>query len=323
MSTARAEKPVDVVNEMMGLTQRIAGMTLLGMDPAGHAQEVGRAVDIVNRHVDYLIMTPIRPPAWVPTRRHREARWCVRTLDRVVGDIIRQRRSADEPGDDLLAMLMEAQDEDTGEKMTDRQLRDEVLTIFVAGHETTSNALSWTFYLLSRHPEVLERCRAEVREVLGGRRPEADDLRSLEYLDRVVKESLRLYPPAWFFERNVCQDDVIGGKRIEKGAIIGVAPWVTHRLEHLWPDPTRFDPDRFLPEASKGRPRFAYFPFGGGQRLCIGKAFATMESVLIAARILQRYDLRLVPGFPVEPDPLVTLRPKHGLQMVPVPHEGC
>lgn len=316
-SAARAERPVDVVHEMMELTQRIAGMTLLGMDPAGHADEVGRAVDVLNRHVDYLIMTPIRPPAWVPTRRHRQARWSLRTMDRIVGDIIRQRRSAPEPGDDLLAMLMEARDEETGEGMTDRQLRDEVLTMFVAGHETTSNALSWTFYLLSQHPGVTEKCRAEVQEVLGGRRPEAADVRQLTYLERVVKESMRLYPPAWFIERNVCQDDVIGGKRVEEGAIVGIAPWVTHRLEHLWPDPDRFDPDRFSPEASKGRPRFAYFPFGGGQRLCIGKPFAMMEAVLILARALQRYDLRLVPGFPVEPEALVTLRPKHGLQMVP------
>jgi cytochrome P450 len=199
--------------------------------------------------------------------------------------------------------------------MTDLQLRDEVMTIVLAGHETTANALSWTFFLLSRHPDVARRLKKEVDDVLGGRVPELDDLPRLAYTKQVVEEALRLYPPAWVFERQAIETDSIGGFQIDKGAIVGISPWSIHRSTKLWDNPEGFDPDRFAPEAVAARPKLAYLPFGAGPRFCIGNAFALMETQIILSMITQRYALELVPGHPVEPEALVTLRPRHGIKM--------
>lgn len=318
----RRSGPVDLAHHMTSLTQRVAGTTLLGADPDADVDTVGRCVEVLNRYVDHILMSPIRLPLWIPTPKNRRARWAGRTLDGIVAQMVKRRRAEKVAGDDLLSMLLEARDEETGEGMTDAQLRDEVVTIFLAGHETTANALAWTFYLLSTHSEHQEAARAEVDRVLAGRRPTAADVRNLGTVERIVKESMRLYPPAWFIERSVHEDDVVGGYRLRRGALVGLVPWVTHRLPHLWDDPERFDPDRFLPEREKARPRFAYFPFGGGQRLCIGKAFAMMESVLVVSRMLQRYEIELADGARIEPEPLVTLRPKHGVPVVLRPRSG-
>jgi cytochrome P450 len=216
-------------------------------------------------------------------------------------------------GNDLVGMLLAAQDAGTGERMTDRQVRDEVMTIFLAGHETTSVALTWTFYLLSQHPAVAAKLRSELDAVLGGRAPTVDDLANLPYNRMVIDEALRLYPPAWVLSRTPLADDVIGGYRIPKGSNVFLSPYVTHRHPAFWDDPERFDPERFTPERAAGRPRFAYFPFGGGPRQCIGNNFALLEAQLLLATIFQRYRLELWPEHQVGLLPLITLRPKGGL----------
>jgi cytochrome P450 len=213
-------------------------------------------------------------------------------------------------------MLLLAQDEEgDGGGMTDRQLRDEVVTLLLAGHETTSNALTWTWYLLSQNPEIEARWREELRSVLGGRPPTFEDLPALKYTEMVMAESMRLFPPAWGIGRRALRDVELGGFRIPAGSILALAPYVLHRDERFWPDPLRFQPERFTAEARAARPKFAYFPFGGGARSCIGEPFAWMEGVLLLATVGQRWRLRLSPGHPVEPQALITLRPRYGMKM--------
>ena len=211
-------------------------------------------------------------------------------------------------------MLLSARDEETGAGMTDRQLRDEVLTMLLAGHETTSLALSWTYYLLSQHPDVERSIADEVDRVVGGGRPSFAHLDRLTCTRRAIEESLRLYPPAWGFSRQAIGDDEIGGYRVPRGSLVFLIPFVIHRRPKLWPDPDRFDPDRFAPEHESARPRFAYIPFGGGPRGCIGNQFAMVEAQLIVAAIAQRYRIELVPDQDIRPEPLITLRPAPGIR---------
>jgi cytochrome P450 len=197
--------------------------------------------------------------------------------------------------------------------MTDRQLRDEVMTMLLAGHETTSLALSWTYFLLSRHPAVERGIADEVDRVIGGGRPSFAHVDRLVGTRRAIEESLRLYPPAWGFSRQAMGDDEIGGYRVPKGSLVFVIPYVLHRRPKLWPDPERYDPDRFAPEHDAARPRFAYIPFGGGPRGCIGNQFAMVEAQLIVASVAQRYRVELLPGQDIQPEPLITLRPSPGI----------
>ncbi len=213
-------------------------------------------------------------------------------------------------------MLINAKDADSGEPMDDKQLRDEVRTIFLAGHETTANALTWTWFLLARNPNAAKKLRAELAQVLGGRIPTVADVPRLPYTKMVVEESMRLLPPVWGMSREVIADDEIGGYRIRAGGTVIFSQFITQRRPEFWEDPETFDPERFAPDRAKERHRFAYFPFGGGQRVCIGSNFAMLEAQLILATIAQQYELDLVPGHPVEPEPLVTLRPKHGMMML-------
>ncbi|MBE0699001.1 MAG: cytochrome P450, partial [Anaerolineaceae bacterium] len=224
---------------------------------------------------------------------------------------INHRRSnpAVEGKDDLLAMLMEARDEDDNKGMTDRQLRDETLIMFAAGHETTANALAWAFYLLERHPAVLTKLRSEVASVLEGRAPTAEDLPRLVYTRMVIEEVLRLYPPLLTTNRQALKDDVVGGYTIPAGAVISISPYALQRDPRFWKDPETFNPERFSKQETGERPRFAYFPFGGGPRLCIGKEFALYESTVVLAMAAQRFDWQLVPGADVHPQQIVTLRP--------------
>jgi cytochrome P450 len=240
----------------------------------------------------------------------------MRTLDDVILEIIASRRTnAGLPGgmapasdDDLLSMLMGARDEETGEGMSDAQLRDEVMTVFLAGHETTAIALGWTWHLLAAHPSVCQRLEREIDHALGGRPPTMADLPRLGYVDQVVKESMRLYPPAWVVSRRTMDDDVVGGYRIPAGAIVLTSPYVTHRHPEFWTDPERFDPDRFDPTHPDERPPFAYFPFGGGPRQCIGNTFAMMELVLVISTIAQRCRLDTTDRQEIGRDPAITLR---------------
>jgi cytochrome P450 len=255
----------------------------------------------------------VRVPPFVPTPTNLRFKRAMKTIDDVVYRLIGERRAASDKGDDLLGMLMEATDEGTA--MSDLQLRDEVITMVLAGHETTANLLSWTFRLLSQHPDIERRVREEANRVLGDREPGLDDVKPLELTRRVLDEALRLYPPAWMFERQAIESDKLGDYAIEKGAIVGFCPYVLHRHPSHWENPEGFDPDRFLPERAQKRPRYAYLPFGGGPRTCIGNHFAMMEAQIILAMILREHRIELDPSHPVELDPVITLRPKHGIHV--------
>jgi cytochrome P450 len=315
---------LDVAQEMMRLTLSIAGKTLFDVDVESQAVEIGRAMTDVMESF-WTVMLPFldvleRMPI-PPLRRARAAR---ARLDAIIYAMIADRRASaagNKDRGDLLSMLLLAQDDELAEHaqhrgMTDRQVRDEAMTIFLAGHETTANALTWTWYLLSRHPSVEQRVHEEIDRVLGGRAPTAADIGSLPFVERVVTESMRLYPPAWILGRRALVDYAIGGFVAPARSIFVMSPYVVQRDARYYADPERFDPDRWTPELRAALPKFAYFPFGGGPRQCIGEAFAWMELVLVVATLAQRWSLALVPGHPVVPQPTVTLRTKHGVTMV-------
>jgi cytochrome P450 len=306
---------VDVGHAMVRLTLRIAGLTLFSTDVSAGAAEFGRALGVALAYANARINQPLALPRSVPTPANRRAEKAAAVLDGVVRGIITRRRQEGGPPDDLLALLMEAVDEESGQRMSDTQLRDEVMTLLLAGHETTANGLCWAWVLLSRHPDVRRRLEAELASVLGGRAPSFEDLPRLVYTRQVVDEVLRLYPPAWIFSRSPSADDQAQGFRLEAGAYVLMSPWVTHRHPGLWENPEGFDPERFAPERAAALPRFAYFPFGGGPRQCIGNTFALVEMTLVLAALCQRFRLELVPGVPVEPEPTITLRPRDGLRM--------
>jgi cytochrome P450 len=310
------DRPFDVAREMMTLTLRIVGRALLSSDPVQDADEIGRALAVTLAYPDARLKTPVRLPLSVPLPMHRKFRAARAVLDRVVYRFIEERRRTGEDKGDLLSMLMMTTDADTGERMNDRQLRDEVMTIFLAGHETTGSALSWTIYLLSKHPDVRRKLNREVRDVLGDREPTLDDLPQLAYVKQVFQEAMRLYPPAWVTGRNVVEDDTIGGVHIPKGSIVQVSPYVTHRHPKHWPNPEGFDPDRFTADRVKERAPLAYIPFGAGPRVCIGNQFALMEAQIILAMLAQRMELDLVPGQTIVPAPSITLRPRDGIKVI-------
>jgi cytochrome P450 len=276
--------------------------------------EISSALNLLMRNATGARM--LFPPfaRYLPTPGMIQVRQAVNKLDDTVYQIITARRRQATDSGDLLSMLIQARDEnETG--MTDRQLRDEVMTFLLAGHETTALALSWTWHLLGQHAEVEEKLHAEIGQVLGTRPAEFSDLAALGYAERVIKESMRLFPPAWSLARTVISDIELGGYVIPAGANVVMSQWLMHRDERYFPNPERFDPDRWTGTEAQKLPRFAYFPFGGGARQCIGATFAMMEAVLLLVTIGQRFRLRPVPGHPVIPVPSFTLRPKHGLRM--------
>src|SRR6266581_3943242 len=240
----------------------------------------------------------------------------VKRLEAVTYEIIEERRRHPTDSADLLTMLLDARDEETGQGMTDQQLRNEMMTLILAGHETTANALTWTWHLLSRNPEAMDRMRAELRSVLGDRVPTHEDLPSIAYTRRVLEESLRLYPPAWIVGRRALGDDRLGDTDIVAGSVVAMSPYIVHRHPRYWDDPERFDPDRFTKDQMAGRKTFAYFPFGGGPRLCIGHNMALIEAQLVLATAARRFDVQPVPGHHVEPERLFTLRPRGGLPLL-------
>ena len=303
----------DIHQEMMQLTLRIVVRALFNVE----AEEIGKissAMNILMRNSTGIRM--LIPPLFrhLPTPAMIEFRRAIRQLDDTVYRIIAAHRANQDDSGDLLSMLMQARDEDGG-CMSDKQLRDEVLTFLLAGHETTALALSWTWHLLGQNPGAEARLREELDRVLAGRAPGFGDLRDLAYVERVIKESMRLYPPAWGVARTVVKDFEIGGYRIPAGSNVVMSQWVMHRDPRYFPEPEKFDPDRWLSERSQKLPRFAYFPFGGGPRQCIGNSFAMMEATLLLAAIAQRFQFRAVSGDPIIPVPSFTLRPKHGIRM--------
>jgi len=312
---ARREEPFDVSAEMSRVTLRVVGKALFGIDLQEDAAEVGRALLAVLEYVNQRAYDFVPTPPFLPTRRNLSFRRDRRALDRVVYRIIESRRCEGPEAGDLLTLLMNARDEESGEAMSDRQLRDEVMTFILAGHETTALALTWTWHLLAEHPEVEARLRREIGAVLGDRVPTIEDLPALSYARRVVEETMRLYPPLPAFERQTLGEDTIGGYRIRGRSVVTIFPYLMHRHPAVWEDPLRFDPERFTPERVAERPRFAYLPFSGGPRLCIGNEFALMEAQLIVAMTLQRYRVRRAGDVRVEPEVRLTLRPRGGLHV--------
>jgi cytochrome P450 len=312
---ARDRQPFDVMRDMMGVTLQIVAQSLFSADASGDVETVGHALDTVLEETNYRMLHLFQPPLEMPTRRNRRFVRARGTLDRIVYRIIDDRLRTQADTDDLLSMLVHARDEDTGERMNRRELRDEVMTLYLAGHETTAMTLTWTWYLLAQNPDVERNLHDELAGVLGGRTPTIDDLPKLPYTRMVIDEVLRLYPPAWSVARQAIDDDEIAGYLLPKGAPVTAVQYITHRHPEFWSDPERFDPERFAPQRSAGRPKFAYFPFGGGPRLCIGNNFALMEAQLILATLAQRYRVRVVSGHPVVPEPLLTLRLRHGVQV--------
>jgi cytochrome P450 len=306
----------DIHQEMMRLTLEIVAKALFDADVSRDAKEVGASLEILVREFIGLANIAFLLPDGFPIPGSRKLRRAVRRLDDIVYGMIRERRASGARPGDLLDMLLYAADED-GRPMSDRQLRDEVTTLFLAGHETTAIALSWTWYLLAQHPEVENRLVEDLCRALGGRSPAATDLGQLRYAEMVVKESMRLYPPAWGIGRQALAPFEIGGYRLPAGTNVFLSQWVTHRDPRYFPDPERFDPERWRddPARSGALPRFAYFPFGGGPRVCIGASFAMMEATLLLAAIAPKFKLRLIPGQQVKPFPSITLRPKDGIQM--------
>jgi cytochrome P450 len=300
----------------MAVTRAIVAKTLFDADVSDEARAIGDASEIVmeyfgKRFGSLLALLPL----WLPTPATLRLRRAVRRLDEVVYRMIADRRRSPEDRGDLLSILLEAQDADDGSRMSDRQVRDEAMTLFLAGHETTAVALSWTWYLLAQHPEVDARLGDELHAVLGAHAPTVADLPRLKYADMIVSEAMRLYPPAYAIGRQAARPTEVSGHPLSRGVIVIVPAWVVHRDRRWFEDPEAFRPDRWAGDLARRLPRFAYFPFGGGPRQCIGNAFAMMEAVLLLATIAQRFRLTMEPGQHVTPTPYVTLRPEPGLRM--------
>jgi cytochrome P450 len=311
----QAGRPMEMNHEMMTFTLEIVAKTMfsLSVTPEQLA-ELARSFDIALRHMS-LRMNTFFLPEWVPLPGRRECDEAVASLERIVYSIIEARRQSGERPGDLLTLLLEAKDEETGEGMSTAELRDECLTILFGGYEATADALTWTWYFLSKHPEVDRRFREEVDSVLGRRLPTFEDLGRLEYTGRVLQESLRFYPSFWFSPRASHEDDEIGGYAVPAGSVLILSHYSTHHHPRLWEDPERFDPERFLPERSEGRPRHAYYPFGTGPRMCIGRHFAHLEMLLVLAMAAQRWRPRLAPGHKVEPVARIAIRSRDGVWM--------
>ena len=307
---------VDAAAEMMRLTLAIIARAMFSTDAESVSAVVEQAVGRYQVEVRPNLLDLLGVPDRWQRRRSRGWHEIFGEFDRVIERLIRRESAGEAQPKDLLARLIAARDSETGLGMSPQEVRDQVVTIFMAGHETTAQALAWTWYLLSQHPREEAKMHAELARVLGGRTPRHEDLTSLRYTRMVFEEAMRLYPPAHTISRQALAEDEVAGRRVRKGATVFIVPWLLHRHRLLWERPDVFEPERFAPERAAGRHRFAYIPFGGGPRICIGAAFAMTEALIILAMIAQRYRLRLVPGHPVEPVGLITLRPRHGLRMI-------
>jgi cytochrome P450 len=306
----------DVHAEMMSLALGIVAKTLFDAEVGEDVRVVGEALDRMMAYFSSRFEGFFPMPPSFPTPANLRLRRAVWRLNEIVYRIIQERRTSGADRGDLLSMLLHAQDEGDGSQMTDQQLRDEFVTLFLAGHETTANALSWTWYLLAQHPEVEAKLAAELHAVLGGRSPTLADLPRLAYTERVVLESMRLFPPVWGFGREALEEVELGGYRIAPGTTVMMLQWTMHRHPRYFDNPDAFEPDRWADGLAKRLPKYAYFPFGGGPRICIGNSFAMMEAVLVLATLAQQFRFTLVPGQRVIPWPSITLRPKGGIRTV-------
>jgi cytochrome P450 len=309
---------VDVQTAMMEVTLNIISRTMFSNDSDDIVTIMARSAGRYQMEMRPNIMDMLGWPKWLASLPRRNvASRTMGEFDRVIDRLIEERSR--DPGShpkDLLARLVAARDEQTGVGMSAQEVRDHVITIFLAGHETTAMALTWTWFLLSQHPEVESKLHAEIDSVLGGRAPTHDDLSKLVYARMVIDESMRIYPPVHTIARQAIGEDTLLGQRIPKGSTVMIAPWVLHRHLKLWENPSAFDPERFSAQGSAGRARFSYLPFGGGKRICIGAAFSLTEATILLATLAQRYKLRLAPGHRVEPQGLITLRARYGMKML-------
>ena len=313
-------EPLDMHTEMTFITTDIVGQALFSVDLTDKSSELGNAFRISTQYLNDGFRQPFILPLWVPTKQNRRTRWAIKTTRRIIQSMIDDRRRSGDNYDDLLQMLMEARDEETGETMTDEQLSWESTVVIGAGQETTSNLLTWTFHVLAENPEIEKQLLNEIDTVLEGRTPSMADLPHLPYLRMLIDEVLRLYPPAWTLSaRNTLEDDVILGYSIPKGSLVFVMPFILQRDPRFWENPEDVVPERFSDENEDKIHKYAYIPFGAGPRKCIGNTFALIEAQLILATLLQRVRLKLVPGKEVKLDPSFTLRIEDGLPMHIVP----
>ncbi len=309
-------RTLDVLPEMMRQALRIAGLSLFSADISGDADSIGRAYRTAFAYVSLKMNGRLMfRPTWLPTSRNREFRRSKALLDRVVLDLIARRRGGP-PQNDVLDLLLAAQDEESGVGMSDEQLKDEAITLLTGGHETTGAVLAWAWYLLAQHPDAQRDLHDQVSAHLRGREPTAEDLTSMPLTTAVFEETMRLYPPAWGMPREPIADDEINGYPLPAKATLVLSQYLVHRHPDFWPRPEVFDPGRFLPPHNAGRPKFAFFPFGGGPRICIGIHFAMIEGPLILASLAQRFHFTLSENQSIVPDPTFTLRPKYGVQVI-------
>jgi cytochrome P450 len=305
----------DLLREMQHVTMAIAAETLLGVRLSDEVQEIEEPHNLIRADFDRRVESLFTIPPWIPTRYNRSVRAAKATICGIVDRLIEHRRTAREPGPDMLSKLLAARGPD-GERMSPIQVRDESLTFLFAGHETTASALAWTWYLLAKHPEVEAKLHRELDEVLAGRLPTVADVPRLTYTAKVFRETLRLYPSAYGNGRQALRTMELGGFRIEAGTNVILSQWLTHRDGRFFERPLEFAPDRWTPEFERSLPHYAYFPFGGGPRVCIGNNFAQLEAALLIATIASRYRMRLVPGQNVQPVASLTLRPGPSLRMI-------
>lgn len=301
----------NIDHDMMQLTLMIVARTLFDVDATDTVDRVASAVDSMQE----MMNDPTLIPRWLPTPKNLRHRRAVETLDEIVYGFIRERRAHMEDKGDLLSMLLLTVDEEDGKGMTDKQVRDEAVTLFLAGHETTANALNWTWFLLANNPQIEAKLHQELDTVLAGKAPTLADLRRLPYTEMVIKESMRLYPPAWSFGRNATEDTMVQGYSIPRGTNINIVSYRLHRHAGIWNNPNDFIPERWSAENSENIPRYAYMPFGGGPRVCIGNSFAMMEANLLLATMAQQFQLRVKEGAKIVPQPFITLFPRDGMPM--------
>jgi cytochrome P450 len=309
-ASASTGRPVALYNEMTELALVIIGDVLFGVDLWTDAKEMARAAQSALAVLKKRVAALAPLPLWIPTSDNRRFNGAMRMLNDRISEIVDRKRGGDDTRS-FLAMLMTARDAETGTGMTDRQLHEEILGMMQQGHDTVGESLAWTWYLLSLHPEIERKLHLEVSQVIGDRRPVVGDLPKLQYAHMVLQESLRLYPPVWVIPRDAIEEDQIGGCRIPAGATILLSPYITHRYPDVWENPEAFDPDRFLPARSKERPRHAYFPFGGGPRLCMGVDMAMMEMLLIMAMVVQKHRIHLVSCHREEPECILDMLPRN------------
>jgi len=306
----------DIHAEMMSLTLRIVMKTIFNAEvEEGEAKTVAHALDVAMNWFENKRKQGFLVWEWFPRPENIQYRQAIAQMDTAIYALIKQKRNSTAETPDLLSMLMHARDEETLQQMNDKQLRDEVATLMLAGHETTANALSWTWMLLSQHPEVRTKLQDELNQVLAGRKPTVEDIPKLRYTDMVIKESMRLYPPVSIFGREAARDCTIGDYTVPQGCVIQISQWVMHRHPRYFENAEVFQPERWANDLEKRLPRGVYIPFGDGPRICIGKGFALMEAVLLLATIAQKYTMDILPNFPIVPQASITLRPESGIKV--------